>query len=190
MSEITAIRPPTYPELLTRYMLERAQNIYDKMTGLIWTTGEGRGLILVRIHQALGDKNIIVVKLDLRGFGMINNQYSHETGDEVLKTVAQALWSLAGENGLALRSHDKGDELGLVLTNEDVRRVRRKLRTLQKNGIDWCTEEGKGKISFTMGLSHTGEIEEPKDFEPGDLFQLLWNLASKRERREHRSKNG
>lgn len=189
MSEIET--RPSYEELLTQRNQLIEELTFDELTELYRTTGWGRKVILERISQAVQNSQSIVLALfDLRGLRVINNSYDHETGDQVLKTFADKLKEIGGENGLGMRSHTRGDEFGLLFLGLEKEEIEKSLREFQNKGLNWETQEASGNISFTFGIVGLKEIKESQKMTEGELFQALWKCASQKEREEHRKANG
>lgn len=99
--------------------LERQAN-YDGLTGL-----PNRQLLHDRLHQAVSTQrqihSISVVFIDLDHFKVINDSLGHNSGDEVLRHVAERLRSSVRDGDTVARIG--GDEFVLILndqTNEDV----------------------------------------------------------------------
>ena len=86
---------------------------HDSLTGLL----NRRGFDL-SLATLLGRKNslqlVAVFLLDLDGFKPINDTYSHDAGDKVLRTVGSRLAELVNGHGCAARFG--GDEFAIVLT--------------------------------------------------------------------------
>lgn len=82
---------------------------YDSLTGLA-----SRPILIDQLQQAItSQQKLAVAYLDLDNFKPINDKYGHETGDFVLKTIAQRLQStLRKEDTLARIG---GDEFILLL---------------------------------------------------------------------------
>ncbi|HCP99075.1 MAG TPA: GGDEF domain-containing response regulator [Pseudoalteromonas sp.] len=82
---------------------------YDSLTGLA-----SRPILIDQLQQAItSEQKLAVAYLDLDNFKPINDKYGHETGDFVLKTIAQRLKStLRKEDTLARIG---GDEFILLL---------------------------------------------------------------------------
>ena len=99
--------------------LERQAN-YDGLTGL-----PNRQLLHDRLHQAVSTQrqihSISVVFIDLDHFKVINDSLGHNSGDEVLRHVAERLRSSVRDGDTVARIG--GDEFVLILndqTKEDV----------------------------------------------------------------------
>jgi len=164
---------------------------YDKLTGLYKTDDFGRQALLERVQtaEAAGD-NIVAAVIDLTNFRGVNNTYDHDTGDEVLKTVATELEELVGLNGLAMRSHTLGDEFCALVVGKEPEEVRAMFEKIRTDGIPWKTAKAEGKISFTLGISSLDELKIDERRTPGEIFQSLLQRASGGEREQHRSTNG
>ena len=82
---------------------------YDSLTGLA-----SRPILIDQLQQAItSEQKLAVAYLDLDNFKPINDKYGHETGDFVLKTIAQRLQNtLRKEDTLARIG---GDEFILLL---------------------------------------------------------------------------
>ena len=88
---------------------------YDSLTGLA-----NRSLLADRMRKAMATASrhgtfITVVYLDLDGFKPINDTYGHETGDELLKAIAERLKQGLRATDTAARIG--GDEFVVVLTD-------------------------------------------------------------------------
>ncbi len=83
---------------------------HDELTGL-----PNRRLLYALAPSLLGDtgRSAVVAVLDLNGFKPINDAFGHDTGDAVLRIVAQRLASCVGDNLVARLG---GDEFAAVLT--------------------------------------------------------------------------
>jgi diguanylate cyclase (GGDEF)-like protein len=83
---------------------------HDELTGL-----PNRRLLYALAPTLLGEAggSAVVAVLDLNGFKPINDTFGHDTGDTVLRIVAQRLSSCAGDNLVARMG---GDEFVAVLT--------------------------------------------------------------------------
>jgi diguanylate cyclase (GGDEF)-like protein/PAS domain S-box-containing protein len=112
---------------------------HDPLTGL-----PNRTLFNDRLNMAIaraqrGEKQIAVMMLDIDKFKSINDKYGHETGDKILKTVADRL-------GNALRKSDTiarmgGDEFLIIVPEmekaADVLVVAQKILTIFNTPFEW-----------------------------------------------------
>lgn len=164
---------------------------YDRLTGLYKTEDEGRQAIISKVEAVFAQGNdLVVATMDLKGFKEVNDRYGHKTGDEVLKTVAGKFKELAGQGGLAMRSHTQGDEFGILFIGKHGEEGVSALQEIQVAGVPWITEKAEGKISFTLGVSRLADLRLDERETSGDVFQHLWQRADLRERDQHRSING
>ncbi len=87
---------------------------HDSLTGLL--NRRGFDLSLASDLSRFGpNPPVAVFLLDLDGFKPINDTYSHDAGDKVLKTIGIRLAELVNGRGCAARFG--GDEFAIVLTN-------------------------------------------------------------------------
>ena len=105
---------------------------YDTLTGL-----PNRRLFYDRLQQAIAntartEKLLAVLFLDLDRFKVINDTFGHQTGDLLLKAVAERLCSVVRNTDVIARLG--GDEFTLILTNlshvQDIERMARNILTL------------------------------------------------------------
>ena len=82
---------------------------YDSLTGLA-----SRPILIDQLQQAItSQQKLAVAYLDLDNFKPINDKYGHETGDFVLKTIAQRLQNILRKEDTLARIG--GDEFILLL---------------------------------------------------------------------------
>ncbi len=107
----------------------REQATHDPLTGL-----PNRGLFLDRVSQAvvLARRNgrlAALLFVDLDGFKLVNDNFGHQVGDQLLVDVAGRLASAVRESDTAARLG--GDEFAVILTGVnsrlDIMRIARKL---------------------------------------------------------------
>ena len=94
--------------------LERIAH-FDALTGL-----PNRVLLADRMHQAMAqalrrDQNLAVVFLDLDGFKAVNDNHGHDTGDQLLVTLAQRMRQALRDGDTVARIG--GDEFVAVLAD-------------------------------------------------------------------------
>lgn len=85
------------------------QAVTDFLTGL----RNRRGLYKLLQIKVEDEKPFHVVYIDLGNFKIINDNYGHQYGDDLLKTIAQRMTQIIGKNGILTRIG--GDEFVLVL---------------------------------------------------------------------------
>ncbi len=91
--------------------------LHDMLTGL-----PNRTLLAQRMHTAIDDskssnRGAALLLLDLDRFKVINDTRGHQTGDVLLRQVAERLTAALDSNGFASRIG--GDEFAIVLQNLD-----------------------------------------------------------------------
>lgn len=94
-----------------------------------------------------------VLFVDVDDFKHFNDQYSHATGDQVLKFVARTLQSVIGEFGFAGRYG--GDEFIACIRNAEINdpaRAAQEIITRLDNGFD-CDSGDRLKVSVSIGIA-------------------------------------
>lgn len=97
------------------------------------------------VKQASDDKKLAIVYLDLNKFTSINEHFGRNTGDAVLKEIANRLREVIGKQGLVGRAG--GDEFLIILRN-------------MANKTDINTLCAKIKRLFTEPVEHEGTTLE------------------------------
>ncbi len=135
---------------------------YDQLTSL-----PNRILFNDRLHQAIAQaqreqQQAAVLFLDLDGFKAVNDTLGHNSGDELLRQVAQRLTS-------CLRAVDTvarfgGDEFTIVITaiegNDDVVRVARKIT--QEVARPYLIDGSEAVVTTSIGISfYPGDGKDP-----------------------------
>nr|WP_296427714.1 GGDEF domain-containing protein [Yoonia sp.] len=67
------------------------------------------------MRQHASKEGVTVFLMDIDGFKPINDSYSHEAGDAVLRAIATRLKLIAGRDGLVARLG--GDEFAILRTS-------------------------------------------------------------------------
>jgi diguanylate cyclase (GGDEF)-like protein len=130
VTEVDGEVPKTEAELarLRAYVDQLEAQVTElraERVALWWVAGhdELTGLANRRLFQAMAPHVLVtgvgpaaVIVLDLNGFKPINDTLGHDTGDAVLRVVAQRLASCLGDELVARLG---GDEFAAVLTNTD-----------------------------------------------------------------------
>ena len=151
-------------EVSSREMEERTREItrlafHDKLTGL-----PNRALLFDRLKWAITKiartkGNISVIFFDLDSFKAVNDQLGHETGDEILKGVAERLATILSPGDTSARLG--GDEF-LVLLEEphspgDAIKICKRIVTVI--GLPFETSRGICCIGASAGICTTSDPE-------------------------------
>ena len=86
----------------------------DKLTG-VYNRYELEKILHVRLRRS--KKRFAAFMIDMNGFKLINDNYSHKEGDEALSTMAEILSSVVGAEGDVMRF--AGDEFVVILDSGD-----------------------------------------------------------------------
>jgi len=125
MCRVLGVSPSGYYAWRTRPPSARAQADQRLLTRIRAIHAQSRGTYgAPRIHaelQALGArcarKRVALVFIDLDGFKEVNDTLGHETGDRVLKAVAELLCGIARNGETVARLG--GDEFTIILEQVD-----------------------------------------------------------------------
>ncbi len=102
--------------LAVRFRRYERRATYDTLTGLLQRERMTE-LVDHEIHDAIRDSRYIVgIMLDLDDFKRVNDQFSHTTGDELLKAFGRSIQKVIRKSDLAGRVG--GDEFVIVLNVE------------------------------------------------------------------------
>ena len=90
---------------------------HDNLSGL-----PNRAALLKALRFAVANAeyvqtSVVVIYLDLDGFKEVNDSYGHETGDRLIRKVAQGFSAVCGRDGVLARVG--GDEFALILTRPE-----------------------------------------------------------------------
>jgi diguanylate cyclase (GGDEF)-like protein len=102
----------------------------DEVTGVLNRRGFRRELARALAHRARYGGSLGLIMADLDGMKRVNDSFGHQSGDDVLRLVAQGLRS-------AIRTSDTvarlgGDEFGVILWNLDEAAARAKAEQLKR----------------------------------------------------------
>lgn len=108
------------------------------------------------------DKPFSIVMCDIDFFKKVNDNYGHEAGDMVLKSVAEVFKKHMAESGFAIRWG--GEEFLLMFVNDDENTTYKKLEKIileiRNMSINYC---GKTiKITMTFGIAK-GDVTKSVD---------------------------
>jgi diguanylate cyclase (GGDEF)-like protein len=142
-------------------LFERASN--DSLTGL-----SNRRVFEDRIYSMVDSAKrhhhpLSMISMDLDNFKMINDNLGHQSGDEVLKAVAQVLKKAVRSTDLLVRMG--GDEFLLILDNTELANARilaERLCVAVDNLNIWANAETK--LGISIGLSQLKQEESLKQW--------------------------
>jgi diguanylate cyclase (GGDEF)-like protein len=142
-------------------LFERASN--DSLTGL-----SNRRVFEERIYSMVDSAKrhhhpLSMISMDLDKFKMINDNLGHQSGDEVLKAVAQVLKKAVRSTDLLVRMG--GDEFLLILDNTELANARilaERLCVAVDNLNIWANAETK--LGISIGLSQLKQEESLKQW--------------------------
>ena len=147
----------------------------DKLTGL-YNRAYYEGEVNVKLSQMAADGNqYVVLFLDIDNFSKFNNTYGHETGDAVLKEMAQAVTGVTrktdafcrwgGEEFVGLFQINTADSLsGLAITSvgNKVLKAIRDIR-IPFNGEELCVTASIGLTSMRPSDTVEGVVKRADD---------------------------
>lgn len=128
---------------------------HDSLTGLLNRRDFERVTEELRSRNRLGELAIIMVDLD--NFKLINDQYGHSLGDDVLRTTARLMQSQLRDLNISASSENAvarwgGEEFIIAITNcsaEDVVRISEQIR---------CILEGYQNREWPPGVKLSGSF--------------------------------
>ncbi len=99
------------------------------------------------------NKPFTIVMCDIDYFKKVNDNYGHEAGDEVLKSVSGILKKHMTEDGFAIRWG--GEEFILCFINDDESTTYKKLVSIMNEvrNLCVCYEDYKIKVTMTFGIA-------------------------------------
>lgn len=138
-------------DVRTKQLFQKAH--YDSLTGL-----PNRYLLVDRLHQAISKSarnksSIALLFLDLDRFKVINDNFGHQNGDQLLKAVAKRLKQIAREGDTVARLG--GDEFVFLLENlaQPKDAARSALRIIECFAKPFKLQEHILHISTSIGIS-------------------------------------
>ncbi len=128
----------------------REMSLRDPLTGLY-----NRRYVDDRVPALLGRSrtdatHLSVAILDLDHFKAVNDELSHDTGDEVLRRLAPLLQSGACDEGFAARLG--GEEFLVVLPGFDAEQAARRCETLRRVVREYGWHEVVGDLPVTVSI--------------------------------------
>jgi diguanylate cyclase (GGDEF)-like protein len=104
---------------------------------------------------------VCLAVIDVDGFKRINDSYSHAAGDEVLKTVAQAIRDSVRESDLPARIG--GDEFAILFQHTDIEVARQVCERLHTTlaGLRWTHLSPALRVSVSIGVREAQPTDTP-----------------------------
>jgi len=137
--------------------------IRDPMTGIL----NRRGLEHFGVPMMSKSSPITVAVMDVDHFKKVNDTYGHQTGDQVLVTMAKVITKQLRENDLLVRLG--GEEFGLVLPQTrvaDAMKICERMR-LDLQNYDWSDVHPDLKVTMSVGLMQQNTEDSLQDLIDG-----------------------
>jgi diguanylate cyclase (GGDEF)-like protein/PAS domain S-box-containing protein len=136
----------------------REQAIHDPLTGL-----SNRRYLEENLERELhraqrGKSPLCVVMVDLDNFKRFNDTFGHDTGDSMLRELAQALGETLRKSDIACRYG--GDEFVLVLPDSTLEATRHRVEQIQAKIKEKASRQGGptlGQITISVGIAGAPE---------------------------------
>lgn len=132
----------------------------DPLTGVLNRTAFDRGLKTMLDDRARDGTTIAVYLMDVDAFKPINDTYSHDAGDAVLRQIAERLEDVIGASGIVARLG--GDEficaVGNVADGADAMALGRLMQRRITKPIGW--DDRDLSIRVSLGIAITGADED------------------------------
>jgi len=98
--------------------------------------------------------SVSVLMLDIDDFKRVNDVYGHGSGDEILRSLAEALRSTVRSTDIVCRLG--GEEFAIVMTSRDAKHAERLARRLVQH-VASAEFEPAGRITISVGLARGPE---------------------------------
>lgn len=123
---------------------------YDPLTGLKNRAQGMKQLAELYTEHLKKSENYVLAIVDIDNFKLINDDYGHQKGDVVLKSVADTLRNTLRKDDYIFRWG--GEEFLILLPNQDLTSGRRLLeRLLEKSASEVILEQEKILVTMTIG---------------------------------------
>ncbi|MCG8548819.1 MAG: response regulator [Desulfobacterales bacterium] len=152
----SSIKKKAYLDILvSKYETAFNTSITDQLTGL-YNHAFFEHYIHLELHRCLEQKQYVaLMMIDIDNFKQVNDTYGHQTGDRVLKAVADTIRANVREIDVCARYG--GEEFVVVLPYADQCNgagIAERIRTaIEKTKDDYGVQGGVGRITVSIGLA-------------------------------------
>lgn len=146
-----------YKDMLVKITIAHTKSLTDQLTGAY-----NRGILT---EQSFGESDLFVY-IDLDKFKKINDEYGHDVGDEVLRSLVEVARKSVRRSDLIVRMG--GDEFLLVLRSCDVetgRKIAERVRLEFQNSHKLCPDFSYGVVPFTGNLQQTLRLVDKRMYD-------------------------
>jgi diguanylate cyclase (GGDEF)-like protein len=126
----------------------------DPLTGLYNHRTFHERLRIALTNASRSHDSVSVLMLDIDDFKRVNDVYGHGSGDEILRSLAEALRSAVRASDIVCRLG--GEEFAIVMTSRDAQHAERLARRLVKH-VASAEFEPAGRITISVGLARGPE---------------------------------
>ncbi len=141
--------------------------VTDGLTGIYNRTFFDNYLMKCLSNAKRYKRNLCLLMIDIDNFKQFNDKYGHQTGDKVLKSVAQMINNSLRNSDLVARYG--GEEFVAVLTEtkvEDAKIVAEKIKnSIEENSVEHLKSTIKKKLNVTVSIGIAEFIENENRIE-------------------------
>lgn len=139
--------------------------IYDDLTGIYNRAGlrQLQKSYVIKTHKR--NRRIVVYFIDLDGLKLINDQFGHEEGDSYIKSMADILSAMDGQENVIARYG--GDEYVILSSYQVKEDIYRFLEEIDKEIQRFNQSGAKHKLSASIGY------QKEEDYEEVDLKAMI-----------------
>src|SRR5699024_11000124 len=136
--------------LLEKHQLKRSASI-DKLTGALTRKYLEDGLKDTLNHAVNNDEHFSIIMFDLDKLKRVNDQYGHQTVDEVLKRVSKIVKDHL--DSINLFGRFGGEEFIIVLQKTDTEQALMVAEELREKVRDEKILKNSGEVTISMGIA-------------------------------------
>lgn len=153
-------------ELQQRLSKARAEADSDHLTGLPNRRAFERELYAAQVKALDHGTPLFLAIADIDHFKRVNDTFGHETGDRLLRVIAQILQKFASHDCFVARHG--GEEFVMLLHAESIDNAKDKLDRARREVesrkfVARAQNRPVGKVTFSAGLADVLESENPRD---------------------------